>query len=233
MTRLRQHLARKSPVFEASETANGDARRRAFPVLVAVALAGALAAGCSGSGGVGKTVGGWFGSDTASATKKTLYAKIDGLVVHTDAKNSSKSVGTLNAGEKVSRGKVSGAWAYVEARGGRVKGWVPAAQLGSRPAAVAGTPGQPGATTATGEEVPGGEAEAVSGEAGAASGEAGAASEETPDETSEEEVSADEATGETPEAAAVPAPAPVEEPVGPKPGPARKGKVAPSVFDPY
>lgn len=236
MTMQRRDHATIAGAFPASPKAGAARLPRSRRALVAALLGVALVSGCSGSsggGGLTQTMGGWFGGSSSKKSAKVLYARKDGVEVRAKDDASSKPVSRLDAGEKVLRTRTSGSWSYIEARSGRVKGWVPSSALASRPKAAGGAPANApaGATGASGEAAqPEGEA----------ADQAGADAETGPEAEADEAVGTEDSDAETAvEADAEPAAAPeprkptAPEPAAPKSPPARKGSVAPSVFDPY
>lgn len=232
MTRLRQELAMTSSHFDASRAPLAAACRRVLPLLATLLLAGATTAGCSGGAGKGLSVGDWFGSGSSSAKKstKTLYTKTDGLQVHAEHDGSSKTLGRLKAGEKVNRTQTSGAWSRIEARGGELRGWVPSSQVGSRPStAAAATPTGPAADAS----VPATPSASTEAQVEAAEADADAKSEADPAQAEAEAETGEEEAAQPTEAAATPAAAPAKAPAEAGAGSAKKGQVAPSVFDPY
>lgn len=231
MTRLRQELATTSLHFDASRAPLAAACRRALPLLATLLLAGATTAGCSGGAGKGLSPGNWFGSGSSTAKKpaKTLYTKTDGLQVHADHDGSSKTLGRLKAGEKVVRTQTSGAWSRIEARGGDLRGWVPSSQIGSRPSTAAAAPAGPDASASA----PAAEPAATEAQVEAAEAEADARSAADPAQAEAEAEAGEEEAAQPTEAAATPAAAPAKAPADAGARPAKKGQVAPSVFDPY
>jgi len=240
MTMQRRDHATIVGAFPASAKAGAASGPRALRALVAAMLGVALVSGCSGSsggGGVTQTMGGWFGGSSSKESAKVLYARKDGVEVRAKDDASSKPVSRLGAGEKVVRTRTSGKWAYIEARGGRVKGWVPSSALASRPPSAAGaaTPAGSGATSETdAAEQAGGEA------ADQADAESEAEAQDVDEAGTDEADQATEAAADSPtagvaddEAPAAPQKPTAPEPAAPKARPARKGSVAPSVFDPY
>lgn len=201
-----------------------------FPVAATV-LAVALLFGCSGgqSGAdATSTMRGWFGGKTDG---HVAYATADAPAVLAEAAASSKAVGRLRGGEKVLRSTNKNGFAYVEARGGKLKGWVPAAKLSSQPPGAA-TAGKPAARVpvAGSEAGPAEEAAAPASsdlQAEQSGDDAEAAAE--PASAAEPAVPAEEDAPPLPSAPAPPRPAPAK--AAPTPG-KTKG-IAPSVFDPY
>lgn len=188
--------------------------RRAIPfVLVAVMLAG-----CSSGSSFGNTVGGWFGSDS-KADGGTFYASAQGLNVHEEPTANSKKVGRLAPNEKVQRTKLTGGYAYVEARGGKLKGWVHNASLNWRTPSKASAPTPKPAPAADDTAADSGEAVTN-----------GASEEGAVGVDSATQAAVDqEASTPAPEAAQPAAAAEATSPAKP----ARNRKVGASVFDPY
>lgn len=206
-------------------------RFRAPVVVLALFVGSGLLAGCSSGGGTSASTraGSWFSGLGAKEDSRVLYTKRDGIEVRTKADSSSPSVARLGAGEKVVRKSTSGAWAWVEARGGKVKGWVPASQLASRPAAS----GSKAAGTAAGSNDNAADAADASVEsAPAESGQPTAESAQNVANDVAKDVAQDVAQDVAKDAPAPEAP-PAPRPAAPKAQPVKKGQVAPSVFDPY
>jgi len=175
-----------------------------------LALVLAVAIACIACAGASPTVDRWLGRTAAPAgSGKAFYSAVDGLPVYAGPARTSAVVGRLSLHERVSRSKLEGGYAYVQAERSGLQGWVDNAQLvwrlptaGAPP--VAGEPAQePGAQTR-----------------------APAQSDAT-------------ATGDAVPPTAPPAPAAVEpEPATAPPGkpeapPTKPSKPAPSVFDPF
>ena len=175
----------------------------------ALVLAAVIA--CTACAGASPTVDRWLGRTTAPAGSGTaFYSAVDGLPVYAGPARSSAVVGRLSFHERVSRSKVEGGYAYVQAERSGLQGWVDNAQLLWRlPTAGAAAPPVAGEPA----EGPGARASAPAESNATATGDAGPPVAPAPAEVEPE-----------------PAPTPPSQPEAP---PAKPTKPAPSVFDPF
>ena len=95
-----------------------------------LALVVAIAIACHGCAGVSPTVDRWLGRQPASgASARVFYCAVDGLNVYARPTRTSAVVGRLSLHERVTRSKLEGGYAYVQADRGGLQGWVDNAQL--------------------------------------------------------------------------------------------------------
>lgn len=196
----------RSNIRRSGSTRQASWRGR-YVALPALALAAALAGGCSAGSSAKETVTGWFG-----AKGVTAYARSEGVPVYAQPASGAKRVGHLSMSEKVERTGEKNGYVRIDARGGSLKGWVAAPRLADRRPAVAAAnePGRADAASSSDEPAPTPEqAEAGDIEASA----------RTAEET------AGPAESATPSAAGGP-----DRPAG---APAGGSGVGASVFDPY
>jgi hypothetical protein len=179
----------------------------------ALVLAAAIA--CNGCAGLSPTVDRWLGRTAAPAgSGAAFYSAVDGLTVYAGPARSSAVVGKLPLHERVSRSKLEGGYAYIQADQIGLRGWVDNAQLLWRlPAGAAAPP------------VAGEPAEAAGRKAGAPT-ESDATAVGTATESEGQPAAAPEPAAKEPE----PAQAPPSKPETP---PEKASKPAPSVFDPF